>query len=755
MPSAATIEDASKNSRRAQPEITAVPLRPVRRSLRLFFFYSAAILMTGVVSMLFADLLWRSGWSNSSTLLLLLFVPLFLLISIGCVHGICGFILRITGDRGRITCMGDYQSRSIEGVSTAIVFPVYNEEAARVIEGLRATYLSLERTGQLERFDFFVLSDSTDPDKWIEEEQRWCELIRELDALGRIYYRRRIFNEGKKSGNIRDFLSTWGKRYRYFIVFDADSVMRGETVVDLVKLMEAHPDVGLIQTIPALVNAETLFGRIQQFANRLYAPVFIGGLNFWAQGFGNYWGHNAIIRADPFMQYCDLPSLPGRKPFGGHILSHDFVEAALMVKENWQAWFAYDLEGSYEETPQDMIRNAQRDRRWCQGNLQHGLLLFARGLRAISRIHLLLGIAGYLASPLWLLFLITFNWALWFKEHTGLSEITVRSFNPWLRRLSGTEHAFLIFLICMGALFLPKVLALIDLAFDRERARSFGGIRQASLSALAETAFSSLHAPLQMLWHSQFVATILLGVGVHWATQRRTADGITWSQAVRRHWPHTLIGLGWGVLVWRLDHPAFWWFVPVLAGMVCSIPLSVFTSRASFGARARSLGLFLTHEEVLPPSELDTLRVRMTLLEKAQSASDRLPHACIAQAVLDPYVNAIHVSLLREKDGNPEYREALSRLGAGQLAVRDLGEKLLLQGPDTLNTHEATLVLSDARVMSWLHRQSWIRPAEGLAPWWRSALREVRALSIGSVLHPQCAYCAASSFTWFGPDLRK
>ena len=88
----------------------------------------------------------------------------------------------------------------------------------RVYEGLRATYESLEKTGQLERFDFFILSDSTDPDKWVEEERRWYDLIRELDALGKIYYRRRLVNEGRKSGNVRDFLNTWGRRYRYFIV---------------------------------------------------------------------------------------------------------------------------------------------------------------------------------------------------------------------------------------------------------------------------------------------------------------------------------------------------------------------------------------------------------------------------------------------------------------------------------------------------------------------------------------------------------
>jgi membrane glycosyltransferase len=705
------------------PTLTVFPARPIRHGARLFVFFSAAFLVTSLVSMLFADLLGRSGWTNSSTVLLLLFIILFFLIVVGSLHGVCGFFLRTFGDASQITRLGDYRSRTIDGVSTAILFPIYNEDVARVFEGLRATYLSLERTGLLEHFDFFILSDSRDADKWVEEERRWCELVRELDALGRIYYRRRISNEGKKSGNVRDFLNSWGRRYRYFLVFDADSVMRGETVVDLVKLMEEHPQVGLIQTVPALVNSESLFGRIQQFANRLYAPVFIAGLNYWAQGLGNYWGHNAIIRTEAFMQYCDLPSLPGRRPFGGQILSHDFVEAALLLRENWQVWFANDLEGSYEETPQSIVDNARRDRRWCQGNMQHGLVLFARGLRGVSRIHLLLGIFGYLASPLWLLFLLTFNWALWYRQQTGLSFITVRALTPFIK-LNGTEHAFLIFMICMAVLFLPKVLALIDLARDRPRRLAFGGLRRASLSALGETVFSALHAPLQMLWHSQCVVIILLGIGVGWGPQQRAPEGLSWSEAVRHHWANTLIGLAWGAFVWRTDHATFWWFVPVIAGMIASIPLSVLTSRASLGGRARSLGYFLTPEETSPPPELDTLRVRMALLEKSGAAAPGPPDASIAEAVLDPYVNAIHVSLLREKRLNPEYQEALIQLGVGRPEVRELGERLLGKGPEAISANEKILVLSDAEVMSWLHRQAWIRPSDSLASWWQTAIRQ-------------------------------
>ena len=707
------------------PNISVVPPPRLRRGWRLFLFYTSALVLTGCVSMLFADLLWRTGWSASRTVLLVLFIILFLLTAIGCMHGVYGFFIRLFGTQRRITALKPYKEQQIDGTSTAIIFPIYNEDSVRVLEGLRATYESLERTGQLDRFDFFILSDSTDPDRWVEEEARWCALVRDLDALGKIYYRRRLFNEERKSGNVRDFLNTWGKRYRYFICCDADSVMRGETLVDLVKLMEVHPGVGLIQTVPALVNAESLFGRIQQFANRLYAPVFISGLNYWALDFGNYWGHNAIIRTEPFMQFCDLPQLPGRKPFGGQILSHDFVEAALMLRENWAVWLAYDLEGSYEEAPQALIENAQRERRWCQGNLQHGLVLFAKGLRGVSRAHLILGIFGYVASPLWLAFLVTFYWIYCVQKFTGLSDITVGSFNPYLADWSGTAHAFLVFVICMVVIMLPKFLSLIDLARDWPRRRAFGGLLNATGGVIGETIFSTLHAPLLMLWHTRFVLTNIAGISVGWATQKRTANGTDWLFAVQRHWGHTLIGVAWGWFTWKLDPGLFWWFTPVLAGMVFSVPLSVLTSRRSLGARAKSAGLFLTPEETKPPMEIVSLRSRMKIHELTDDESPRCRvHAGLAAAVLDPYVNAIHVTLLREKQLNPVYAEHLARIGAGTDAVRELGEKLLAGGPEKLKPSERMAVLADQRVMVWLHQQAWLRPEEKLAPWWKAMIRE-------------------------------
>jgi membrane glycosyltransferase len=573
---------------------------------------------------------------------------------------------------------------------------------------------SLAHTGHLDRFDFFILSDTIDPDKWIDEERRWFALIRELGAFGRMHYRRRLENKDSKSGNVRDFLRTWGRRYRYFIVFDADSIMSGTTIVDLVKIMETRPGIGLLQTVPALVNARSAFARMQQFANRLYGPLFTAGLNYWSQDCGNYWGHNAIIRVEPFIQFCDLPKLPGRKPFGGQILSHDFVEAALLRRENWQVWLAPEREGSYEEGPPAIIENAQRDRRWCQGNLQHFLVLFARGLRGGSRIHLAFGILGYLAGPLWLAFLLTSTWILWTREESGLSEVVVGAFTPFLR-LSGTSHALFVFGLVMTVLFLPKILSLLDLALDRERRRAFGGMVKAAVSAFGETLFSTVHAPLQMLFHVKFVGAALSGANVKWTTQSRGGDGTAWSTAARQHAGHTFLGLAWGAFTWWLDLGAFWWFLPVLAGMVLSIPLSVLTSRESVGQALRRAGLFLTPEETGSVSELTRLERRLGGPDLAAPASEH-PHRGLREAVLDPYVNAIHVTLLREMQSNPDASASFPALDDRSREM--LGEQLLSEGPQGFSARQQLRMLSDPDIMLWLHREVWTRPQSHLAEWW-------------------------------------
>jgi membrane glycosyltransferase len=683
---------------------------------RVFIFFGLALLVTGGISILFADLLWRRGWTAGSWILMCFFVPLLFLNAVGAMHGIYGFFLRRFGDAQRITNLKEYESLDISGLSAAILFPIYNEEAAEVYARLRATYLSLEKTGELASFDFHILSDSTEPEKWVDEETRWVELMKSVRGRGRIFYRRRLWNEAKKSGNIRDFLTAMGNRYRYFIVFDADSFMTGETIVRLVKLMEANPSVGLIQTPPSAINAESLFGRLHQFANRLYGPLFTAGANYWVQGFGNYVGHNAIIRTLPFMKYCDLPQLPGRKPLGKQILSHDFVEAALMVRNHWEVWQAYDIEESYEEVPQGLIEYAQRDRRWCQGNMQHILVVFGRGLRGISRLHFIFGIFGFLSGPLWLLFLLAFNAQVLFQQRTGLSEITVQQWTPFLN-MGATTHALLILGLAMLVLLAPKILALVELPRDTERARKFGGVWRASLSALLELFFSTLQAPLLMLWHTQFVASTLLGRSVSWAKQNRQADGTSWAFALRQHWKHSVIGVIWGFMLWRINPGLLGWFIPVLLvllGMLLAVPLTVFTSRRHPGRRARNARLFLTPEETEPNTDIVQLRSAL-----AQAARDDIQSE-IPRVIADPYLNALHRSLLQRDERNGLLGKALEKLSKDQPPLESLREKILNEGWPALNAKETLLLLSDNRSVQWMHREVWARPTHRLGESWRT-----------------------------------
>ncbi len=692
------------------------PFGLLSHSGRVFVFYSIAVLLTGIAALLFADLLWRFGWSASGTLLLVLFSILFLLVAIGAVHSLYGFVLRRQGGGRRITQLGDYQNCTLEGTHSALIFPIFNEDVSAVYARLRATYESLVVAGQVTCFDFFILSDSTDPDRWLEEECRWFELTHRLDALGRIFYHRRRNHEGGKSGNVRNFLRNWGRSYRYFVIFDADSLMAGSTLVDLVKLMECHPAVGLIQTPPVLVNARSLFGRFQQFAVRLYGPLFAAGLNFWTQDGSTYWGHNAIIRTKPFMDLCDLPRLPGRKPFGGKILSHDFVEAALLGKENWQVWLAWDLPGSYEEGPGSSMASAQRDRRWCQGNLQHALLLFARGLRGTSRLQFLFGIFSYLAGPMWLLFLLIASSGAWYRKETGLSEIVVSGFTPFIH-LSSRGHGLAVFGLVLGMCLLPKALALLELVLDSERQREFGGLARAVGSVVLETVFSTLHAPIQMMFHTQFVVATLLGYAIRWDPTQREIGATTWQAALCCHWGHTLLGIVWGTGMWWIDPRVFLWFVPVAAALALSVPFAVLSSSESLGLALQRRRWLLTPEERGPPPEL----VRFNIFNHlAPAVRTRTKDSGLKDVILDPCMNAIHVSLLVEQTKHPDESNSSGPLPEDSAKWFAVEERLLSGGPDSLTELEKEAVLEDPASLGRLHREVWIRAEEALAECWRA-----------------------------------
>ena len=318
-----------------------------RLNRRRFLFFSSIVGLTGLAAWFMADLLWRDGMTGLEIGLLALFVILFAHIATGFCSMLVGFyVVNRGGDSCRLTATRT-PGEEPPLASTAIVMPIFNEDVSRVFEGLRVIFRSVEAEGRLEHFDFFILSDSNQPNNWIQEEVAWTELCKQVEGFGKIFYRKRRQPINKKAGNVADFLRRWGKNYRYMVVLDADSIMTGAALAELVGLMEKNPHVGIVQTAPRLIFGETLYARMQAFANRLYSPLFLAGINYWQQHEGNYWGHNAIIRVQPFMEHCALPALPGSEPIGGRILSHDFVEAALMRKAGWAVWLAHDVEGSY------------------------------------------------------------------------------------------------------------------------------------------------------------------------------------------------------------------------------------------------------------------------------------------------------------------------------------------------------------------------------------------------------------------------
>jgi membrane glycosyltransferase len=580
-------------------------------TMRRFIFFSLILLTTFAgISMMF-DILRANGTTMLEIAILLLFAVTFGWIAVAFWTAMIGFALRLAGLDPISLRRYPLWERALSApitTRTAVVMPVYNEDPVQVLAGLEATFRSLSRAGDIANFDFFLLSDTTDPEIAAAERGGWAALCRRLGAEGKIFYRRRDRNVGRKAGNIADFCCRWGRHYDFMVVLDADSIMSGETLLTLVRAMQAAPDAGIIQTVPMPVGQQTMFGRFVQFAARLYSPMLATGLSFWQLGEASYWGHNAIIRIAPFMNHCGLPVLPGEPPLGGEILSHDFVEAALMRRGNWQVYLLPDLEGSYEGVPANILDFAKRDRRWTQGNLQHLKLLAVHGLHPLNRLHFLLGALAYASSFIWLLLLVlstvdALGRALWSHDFFGSG---YQLFPDWPIAKTGEIVSLLVVTVVM--LVLPKACGVLLCLVDSKRRSAFGGAGRVLASALIELIFSILIAPLMMLFHSYFVLTILGGHNVSWGPRTRGDRNIGMRETVRYVLIPTLIGIVWGTGTFFLAPQFFWWLTPVLTGLGLAIPLVIWSSRVSVGRMLKRLGLFLTPEELNPPAELQTAR---------------------------------------------------------------------------------------------------------------------------------------------------
>jgi membrane glycosyltransferase len=497
---------------------------------------------------------------------------------------------------------------------TALVMPIYNEDPTRTTAALQAMGEALGQIGANRGFEIVVLSDSTNADAWIRETVAVDRLRRSLAAILPVWYRRRWRNIARKSGNIEDFVTRWGGRYDHMIVLDADSLIAASTLARMAEMMGADPALGILQTAPQLIEARSLFGRLQQFAACIYGPIISRGLAAWSGDSSNYWGHNAIIRVKAFAQSCGLPELEGRKPFGGHILSHDFVEAALMRRNGWKVRMTTDCGGSWEESPPSLIDVAIRDRRWAQGNLQHMKIIGASGLSFASRLHLGIGIMSYLSSPLWLV-MLGIGFALAVQSHLIRPEYFNHDFQlfpTWPR--FNVELMMALFWFSMVILLIPKMLGLIRaLAVPRLR-RGGGGVIGIAASFAFEVIFSALYAPVMMLMQCRHVFEVFMGRDSGWNPQRREGGGTSWGDAWNFHKRDTLLAAMTAAVIWFLSPPLLWWVSPALLGLLLSVPLSRASGSEWIGRILARFAILRTPEEVERPA---LVARRVELIAKA------------------------------------------------------------------------------------------------------------------------------------------
>jgi Membrane glycosyltransferase len=621
------------------------------------------------------------GVTSLQWVMLALFVLTFAWISVSATGALAGFFF----GRGRYKAAKDAKPQGL----TVLLMPVYNEDPSRTFSALYAMGTALAERGLGRHVELFVISDTTDPAKWIQETTAYHALREALAGKVSVWYRRRFNNVGKKAGNVEDFVTQWGARYDYMVVLDADSLMSADALTTLMCEMDADPSVGLLQTLPHLQGGHSLFARLQQFAGAVYGPVVARGITAWQGDDGNYWGHNAIIRVRAFAAAAGLPVLPGKKPFGGAIMSHDFVEAALLRRAGWSVRMLPELHGSWEESPPTLLDMATRDRRWAQGNMQHMAVLSAKGLRWPNRVHMVIGVFSYLASPLWLLLIsagVLLTSQIATQQFQYFSE-EFQLFPNW--PVFDSERMIALFVITMSVLLFPKFLGYLRACFSRAAHRA-SGVLALTVSVLFETFMSVFYAPVCMLIHSRQVWEIFSGQDSGWEAQSRGRSSVPWGLLIRKHSGHTLAGILLTVGLYWAAPPLLAWMAPTLVGLVLSIPLSALSGSESFAKVLFRLHLLRIPEEVELPAEFhlrDDFEARL---------QERLQDCSLRNFLRDPEALARHCRTLPPPRPSTRGHVDLDRVAA-ELKLKeakDLDELLhwlerkellaLLRSPDLL-----------------------------------------------------------------------
>ena len=597
---------------------------------RLFVFaVTAALSRYGIAEMY--GVLSKSSVTYLQWLFLVLFSINFIWMAFSFAQALLGFLV----------CLKPRLFRPREAdvsFKTAVLLPVYNEDPVRVkaaIKAMRADLLA-KAPG---KYAFFILSDTNQAKAWIAEEQAFLDIINNDEQGCPVYYRRRIQNTERKAGNLGDWVKRWGGAYEAMIILDADSVLSATCMLALSRRLAASPAVGLIQTLPTIVRANTIYGRLQQFANHCFGPIFANGLAAWHGLSSNFWGHNAIIRTKAFAESCCLPTLPGKPPLGGHVLSHDFIEAGLLRRAGWGVRFDTDIKASFEEAPPSLIDALIRDRRWCQGNLQHTRFLFAQGFKLPTRLHLFSGLMSYLVSFFWLSLIIVGLAIAIQASVVRPSYFTNPSLFPtW--PVFDAERALRLFFISMGIVLAPKAFGWLVAFLNVFRWRHFGGPILLTMSTAFELVMSALYAPILMVSQFGVVISVIRGKDSGWKTQVRNDGAVSWNTAARTHWRHTLFGAIMAVIAFLISIELFYWLLPITAGLMLSIPLSWVSGGVHRAKLLNVLGVLRSPEEKHPDPILAELQRELTSMPSSETTPP------LTRLVNHPSLCAWHIAQL-------------------------------------------------------------------------------------------------------------
>lgn len=478
--------------------------------------------------------------------------------------------------------------------TTAVLMTLRNEDPERALARLAIVKDSLDQTGYGAQFSYFILSDTDHPGVAAAEEAAvaaWRRSVGDFDGA-RIIYRRREINEGFKAGNVRDFCVRWGGNYDFMLPLDADSLMSGDAILRLVRIMQTHRRIGILQTLVVGLPSQSAFARVFQFGMRHGMRPYTMGQAWWTGDCGPFWGHNALVRIKPFTRSCHLEPLPGKAPFGGPILSHDQVEATFMRRAGYEVRVIPVEDGSWEENPPTIVDFMQRDTRWCQGNLQYIKLLDTPGLKPLSRVQLAWAILMFVGIPAWTLMIALLPFAAIEAQAASVFPVGLAA---------GLYAGF------MAMYLSPKLAGFLDVALTRGGVARYGGAVRFTLGAVVELVFSFLQGAISTIRTTLFMVGLLFGKKINWGGQARDAHGLSLASAARELWPQTMFGLIVCSALYSISPVLLLWSLPLTAGYVLAIPFACLTASPSLGRVFSRHGVCAIPEDVSPPPEVRAL----------------------------------------------------------------------------------------------------------------------------------------------------